>query len=501
MNSVENPLRFGTHEQFGTVRRLFCDTGYSATNICARLGVERLGLFEALQPLAERSTPQDALDLLISLFALGESVIHEELSQFLSNSQQQALIELGLLQPFRVEQFFAPVSVGPVDELFFVSDRWNLPDGSPFQIADDAVYPAITPNTLKFLDTVPQASCEALLDVGTGTGVGALLGAAAYAKHAWAVDVTARSALFARFNARLNGIANVTVGQGDLYEPVNGLTFDRIIAHPPYVPVLTRHWAFHDGGDDGELLTRRLIEGLPNFLRPGGVFHCYAMGSDRELPYERRMRDWLGESHAEFDVQLVVKNQMEPMQFGMQNVLKHDDSNADLGKWRQLFRQYHVRKLLFGTMTIRRLEESRKCFTVRRMGGERSTRAEAEWLSRVEAALATDDAAETVLQWRPRLASTPSLLVRHTVEDGEFTPSHYEVQTQYPFLTDAEMPAWSAVFLARCKGERTTAELLEDLKSDGYVQKQVAPKDFATLVASFISLGFLEVVEMPLPNP
>ena len=48
-----------------------------------------------------------------------------------------------------------------------------------------------------------------------------------------------------------------------MYEPVAGLEFDRIVTHPPYVPVSKPTHVFRDGGDDGELILRRAIEGLP----------------------------------------------------------------------------------------------------------------------------------------------------------------------------------------------------------------------------------------------
>jgi SAM-dependent methyltransferase len=499
MDSTSFPLHFGADEQFAAVRDFMIGSGYTAENICERLGVDRLALFEGLQPRTEAWATKDTLNVLISLFALGEVVTCSD-SEVIPEGVMRDLLALGIVAENSASGLYAPVAIGPVEGLLFVSDRWSSPDGSQFEIADDSVYPAITPNTLKFLDTVPQTPCEALLDVGTGTGVGALLRAVHYAKQSWAVDITERSAKFTEFNCRLNGIANVTVGEGDLYGPAGDRTFDRIIAHPPYVPVLTRHWTFHDGGDDGELLTRRLIEGLPRYLRRGGIFHCYAMGSDREVPFEERIREWLGKAQTEFDVQVVVKNQMEPMHFAMQTVLKHPGSEADLARWKQLFEKYQVRRLVFGTMTIQRFAEKRKPFTARRRGEVRSTRAEAEWLLGVEGALARPTVANDVLGMRPKLATDVELVVRHRTESGEFAPSQYELKTDYPFVSDADIPGWAGVFLARCKGESTTQELLDELKTEGYLQKQVPPHDFAMLIATFIRRGFVEVSEMPLPK-
>jgi SAM-dependent methyltransferase len=478
------PLKFGSDEHFAIVREFLRASGYDAQGICARLGVERLGMFEGLQPRTESWGTRDALNVLISLFALGERVSRQDAAA-IPVREMEALRGLGVVADFG-ETIYAPVAMGPVDDLFFVSDRWCSADGSKWTIEDDAVYPAITPNTLKFLDTVPLEECEALLDVGTGTGVGALIGAKRYARRAWGFDITERSARFTEFNCRLNGIANVTVGEGDLYAPAAEQTFDRIIAHPPYVPVLSHHWTFHDGGDDGELLTRRLVEGLPRYLRMGGMFHCYAMGSDREQPFEERAREWLGASEREFDVQIVVRNRMEPMQFAMQTVLKHD-AGQDLGKWKQLFDGYKVRELVFGTITITRFAEKRRAFTVRNVAGPRTGRAELERQRRLFGELGPS----RVMEMRPKLVETVELVVHHVVEGGKFEASGYEARTAYPFVNRGDIAGWAAVFLGRCDGESTVRELLEGLKSDGYVKEDLDEKDFAEWVGTVVVRGFV----------
>jgi release factor glutamine methyltransferase len=116
---------------------------------------------------------------------------------------------------------------------------------------------------------------RSVLDVGTGTGALALAAARAGAAEVTAVDLSRRSALAARLNARLHR-APVTVHRGDLFEPVRGRRFDVVIANPPYVPArrrtparytLARCW---DAGHDGRLLLDRIANGLPDVLAPGG---------------------------------------------------------------------------------------------------------------------------------------------------------------------------------------------------------------------------------------
>ena len=48
----------------------------------------------------------------------------------------------------------------------------------------------------------------------------------------------------------------MTVVEGDMYAPVEGLTFDRIVTHPPYIPAKQTGLIFRDGGEDGEQIIR-----------------------------------------------------------------------------------------------------------------------------------------------------------------------------------------------------------------------------------------------------
>jgi methylase of polypeptide subunit release factors len=73
-----------------------------------------------------------------------------------------------------------------------------------------------------------------MLDVGTGSGVLAIL-AAQHSDQVTAIDVNPRALMFARFNARLNGVSHLQLLEGSWFEPVAGRTFDLIACNPPYV--------------------------------------------------------------------------------------------------------------------------------------------------------------------------------------------------------------------------------------------------------------------------
>ena len=154
---------------------------------------------------------------------------------------------------------------------------------------------------LRFLELMPEAGGGDALDLCGGAGSGAFR-LSRTARSAATSDLTPRSAHFAAFNARLNGV-DVESLQGDLYAPAAGRRFDVIAAHPPYVPEAGSLFVYRDGGDTGERVTREWSRAFPAHLQPGGRCAILCMGRDAEEgTFEQRVRGWLGEARDEFDV-------------------------------------------------------------------------------------------------------------------------------------------------------------------------------------------------------
>src|SRR5204863_6812809 len=154
---------------------------------------------------------------------------------------------------------------------------------------------------------------------------------------------------------RRNGIETAACLHGDLSRPVSRRTFDRLVAHPPYVPSEQQEVLFRDGGADGEQVLRRVIEGLPRHLRAGGRCCCQSMATDREgESVEQRIRRWLGPDEREFDVFLVatyVRTKAEFLQNSRQN-----PKAADL---EPLFTALNVTSAFYGASVLQRFAEAR----------------------------------------------------------------------------------------------------------------------------------------------
>lgn len=124
---------------------------------------------------------------------------------------------------------------------------------------------AFLAQTLSTISLPPEAL---VLDMGTGTGVGAIAAAAQVARVV-AVDVNPEAVRCSRINVLLNRVEDrVEVLEGDLFAPLNGRRFDVVLFNPPYLR-----------GEPQTLLDRalyatdvveRFAADLQEHLRPGG---------------------------------------------------------------------------------------------------------------------------------------------------------------------------------------------------------------------------------------
>ena len=497
-------MRLGSPDEFACVRDYLRQANFTEQEVLSR--VKQHGEFAGPADPSPRPAdqPGDTCDLLIALFVMSQNVAAEQVRSEIPEPVLKSLFGLGLLAFYRDdnELIYATVSLSPAESLYCIADRWIRPDGQQ-SIPEDAVYPPATKQARMLQSMLPRQFAGDVLDIGSGSGFFAFLASARGADRAWASDIAERCSQFAEFNRRLNGLENITIVTGDLYQALGDQTFDRIVAHPPYVPVLTRNWIFHDGGEDGESITRGIIQGLPRHLRPGGRCFCKGLGTDREDPFELRIREWLGEEEDQFDVLVVAWEQTDPLRFLSELVLNKPNSNSEeYLKWVRLWQQIGIRNVVSALVVVQRLglEEQRETFTVRRVFSPKSTPAAVEWLLRWEASGHSFGAQDRIFDYRPRVSPCIDLLVKHRWKSGRLAPSEYRVHTEYPFANDGILEPWMTALLQLCDGQKTTREILQILKGQKIVPETAPSPAFGELVSAFVSRGFLELEEFTLPE-
>jgi HemK-related putative methylase len=148
-------------------------------------------------------------------------------------------------------------------------------DGTPLIVLPEVFNPVVFRTGTVLARTVasspsaqPREGARAL-DLGTGSGVGAVF-AARRGYRVIAVDLNPEAVRCARLNALLHRLEDrIEVREGDLFAPVAGETFDLILFNPPFFrgePRSRRDLAWR-----GTDVLERFAAGLPAALTQGGV--------------------------------------------------------------------------------------------------------------------------------------------------------------------------------------------------------------------------------------
>lgn len=122
-----------------------------------------------------------------------------------------------------------------------------------------------------------------MLDLCTGSGCIALALAREFPDaRIIGTDISGSAITYAKRNAKLNGIGNVSFLRGSLYDPLkDSVRFDLVASNPPYIrrgdiaglQREIREWepaTALDGGEDGLDFYRTILSGARGYLNPGG---------------------------------------------------------------------------------------------------------------------------------------------------------------------------------------------------------------------------------------
>ncbi len=498
------PLHVLDAEAFQRLRDLLTGHDFTDAGVCRRAGVSTVFEYGTRARDGDAVALGDGLDVLLRLFMDSDAVDEADLRSHLPDPDVELLTAFGLLRPPAdgSSRWEARVRLYPTLGVWLVSDR----DGPPgAERRPDMVYPVLTGSGRSFVEVVPTGPVGRYLELCSGTGIAALLGAAAGAEAVWAVDITARATAFADFNARLNGRPQVTALEGDLWAPVAGLTFDMVAAHPPYVPAARPELIYRDGGADGEQVTRAVLAGLPRHLAPGGVFQCTCVVSARAgRGAPQRVREFLGDEHEAFDLVFMHNDRFDFTRRFRAQLLSDDPEEAAAGA--ALLRRFDELKIEaahFCTLALRRHGQDRPGFTVEVHRGPHTRWADLAW------ALAVGDAAADEAGFASRLLDAPVALApdatfeltyrRGAPGEDPWVPTGGRIRVQRPFPSSVEVGPADAAILAEFDGSRTLRQHIAALQAGGRMPPQGDPERFARAFAPMVLAGIVDSGVAPLP--
>ena len=238
--------------------------GYTEDAVIDLLGEEGYAITRDDVPVGERRLPDSRLGTVVRALFLQRPVPAPDVTHALGRAAVDALAATGMADVG--DQVSLHGRIVPVGDLFVASD--DFPGEDAEQDPTDFVA-AYTP-TSKLCDALtPRGPIERALDIGTGSGVQAML-SARHAREVVATDVNARALAFAELNAELNSFTNIECRLGSLFEPVEGETFDVITSNAPFVVSPENRWAYRDGGLEADRFSELIVREASRHLSDGG---------------------------------------------------------------------------------------------------------------------------------------------------------------------------------------------------------------------------------------
>jgi len=276
-------------DELRRLKHWLTELGYTELGLQAAYGVGRTVKRSAMRMFLHRTREPGTLPLLARVFLAGEATLEEAVRREWPDWAFELFLEAGFLT--RDSGALRPgITIVPRGELLFISDALSVLGG---EHAAEFVLPAGTEAASALLDLTLRTSVGRTLDLGTGCGEQAL-SVAAHSEAVLATDINPRAVRYAEMNARLNGIDNVDFRTGNLFEPVEGESFDLSVTNPPFVPAPGKTFTYRDTDEELDGLCRRLVTQAPAYLAEGGVFQMLCEWVElRDEPWQQRLAGWL----------------------------------------------------------------------------------------------------------------------------------------------------------------------------------------------------------------
>ena len=275
--------------QAARLKEYLRESGFTPDGLFKRIQTDVLAgrNLENLPLLLYRTRELDALNLLTRWFVIGEPVPQDVAKKIIPPDIIQLLGDCSLLDSAG-GSFASPVMFAPFEQFWVATDTYSRLSKSMGE--DDVLM--VNTTTLILLNLAIRTPCRSLLDLGTGCGVVAMV-AAGFAEQVTATDLTTRAGNFARFNAWLNEIPNVEIITGDLFQPVSGRRFQRILSNPPYYVTPSSRRIFAENPMELDGFCRNLVKQAPAHLEEGGILQMLCEWPEIEgQPWEERLAEW-----------------------------------------------------------------------------------------------------------------------------------------------------------------------------------------------------------------
>ena len=443
------------------LRAAIVAAGFATTQVPELVGEPGLPPVSRL-PLAMSRLPDEGpLSVLVRLFVLGVPVRRAEAEAALRPLPLARAGRMGLVR-VQDDLVHAPVRILQFDGFAIAADA---PESS--SMSSDHVM-AVSGSSMFLSHLTIRTPVAAALDVGTGTGVQALL-ASRHADRVVGTDPNPRALRFARFNALLNDVDSVEFREGSLFEPVGDERFDLIVSNPPFVVSPDSEYLYRDSGGPGDEISRDVVRGAAEHLAPGGTASILVGWIETpDVPPWDRPTGWAADAGC--DVWVLHHSSLQALAYAVQwNAHLGPDPDVYLetvSRWVEHYRAGGIGAVGYGGVVLRRREGP----TWRRFDdlGGRYPEPAGDVLRSLAA---LEDRLVGASEFESLLAERPAPARHHITQSLRQHDGVYEVELA-ELVQDGglrfQVPAdpLTAELLARCDGRRTLREVIEALHRD-----------------------------------
>ncbi|HEX7565451.1 MAG TPA: hypothetical protein VF396_19720, partial [Bradyrhizobium sp.] len=216
-----------------------------------------------------------------------------------------------------------------------------------------------------------------------------------------------------------------------------------------------------------------------------------------QVPYERRVRDWLGEPGMDCDIILGVEKllSIEEVVGSIRN-LHLSDNQEQAGRLDAHLRALGTDKFVYGALFVRRTDGPVTDTPLRLRMTSRATAADFDrvfaWRKHRRSVGFGDWAKAT----KPRLAPHLEVNERRRVRNGALFAGETMLLVEQAFYAALQVDAWVAPIIASFTGGRTVKQIFSAAERAGQLPDDFTLRALIDLVAMLVEHGFLEV-EIP----
>jgi SAM-dependent methyltransferase len=487
------PLVWDDPADFARLRGVLTDADFTDRGVLEAVGPEASSATSEgdLQVLLRATRRARPLDTLIRLFLMDVPADVDQARRAVAPMQLDEWVEAGLLE-IEGGSVTASVRLLPCQGLWLSFDKPTR-IASP-EAADYVMGIGSSSRTLANLTV--RRPFETALDLGTGCGYQAFL-AARHTARVVAVDRNPRAVGITRFNAMLNDLANVKSLAGDLFEPVQGRTFDLVVSNPPFVISPESKFIYRDSGMSGDQITQTIVRQVPPLLAEGG--YCQVLCNWAHLAgqdWKTRLAAWFEGTGC--DAWVMRSDTLDAAPYAAKWIRHTERDDPDgfaerFDRWMEHYDRHRIEAVSGGLITLRKRSGAANWY--------RADEAPEKMLGPVGEAIAGRFEAcdfleafgqdERLVEQRLQVAPQVRLHQQFQPDENGWASTQGHLRLEAGLAYSGNVDPYMTRLIGRCDGRRPLRGLINELaESAGQDPSSIAPTCLE-IVRQLIEQGFL----------